>query len=199
MGIDTGTPETRTDHSETLALLNETVVILIPAALLLGGIATFGFDGISWAGAVVWGIVAAAAMTGFVTLGRAIGLTTMNLLDLLGSTVYEPGTTRSHSLGFVLHATVGALLAGTGAYSLALIGWAVNWLTGMVWGAFVSILALMMLSSVGAIHPKIRARRQADPGPGATHFGSMTPFGILTAHLIYGLVFGLLYQVWPLI
>ncbi|MFB6352222.1 MAG: hypothetical protein ABEN55_05040, partial [Bradymonadaceae bacterium] len=179
MSIETGTPDTRTDHSRPLALLNETIVVLIPALLLLGGIAALGWEPTSWLGAIVWGVVAAAAMTGFITVGREVDMTRMNLLDLLGSTIYEPGTSQARTLGFVLHATVGGFLGLTGAYSLALIGWAVTWVSGTVWGAFVSLLALVMLSSVGAVHPKIRAHRQADPGPGATHFGAMTPFGVV--------------------
>ena len=198
MAIGTGTPDTRTEHSAPIGYLNELIAFGIPAALLIGGIATFGFDGISWLGALVWGIVAAAVMSGFVAVGRVIGMTTIDLLDLLGSTVYEPETVRSRTLGFGIHLAIGAILAVTGAYSLALIGWAITWLSGMVWGAFVSVLALLMLSSIGLLHPKIRAHHQADPGPGATHFGSLTPIGVIMGHLIYGLVFGGLYQAWPL-
>ncbi|WP_159943344.1 MULTISPECIES: hypothetical protein [unclassified Nocardiopsis] len=61
-----------------------------------------------------------------------------------------------------------------------------------------TVLALVMLSSVGAVHPAMRRGREGDPGAAARNFGSMTPPGSLMGHLVYGLVLGLGYQYLPL-
>lgn len=198
MTLGTGTPETRTEHSPTLAVLNEMIVFAIPAALLIGSIAALGWNAISWLGAIVWGVVGTLAMSGVLAAMRSMELTSIHMPALLGSISRDPDTENPRSVGFMMHLTFGALLGLTGVYTLTLLGWAVTWLSGMIWGAFVSGLALLMLSSIGVVHPRIREQRQADPGPGAVHFGSMTPVAVIVAHLAYGFVFGFLYQVWPL-
>ncbi len=59
-------------------------------------------------------------------------------------------------------------------------------------------LALLMMSTIGSVHPAIRRGEQEDPGPAALRFGAMTPMGSLLGHLVYGLVLGLTYDAWPL-
>jgi hypothetical protein len=67
-----------------------------------------------------------------------------------------------------------------------------------VWGAVLWALALLMMSTIGSVHPAIRARQQDDPGLAASNFGSMTPVGSLVGHLVWGAVLGLGYAAWPL-
>ncbi len=73
----------------------------------------------------------------------------MDILDLLGSMMASPGTTTSRAIGAVIHHTNGALLTIAWAYGVALIGLPANWLTGLVWGAILTALALLMLSTMG--------------------------------------------------
>jgi hypothetical protein len=70
--------------------------------------------------------------------------------------------------------------------------------SALIWGVVLWLLALLMMTTIGAVHPAIRRGQQADPGPAATHFGRMTPVGSLLGHLVYGLVLGLTYHTWPL-
>lgn len=198
MPITTGTSKTQTEHSQTRAVISVTMAMGIPAALAIGGLLAMGWGVISWAGAIIWGAVAALAMAIFMAMGRSMGMTTMNLADLLGSTVAEPNTTASNTIGMGIHLMNGALLAIAWTYTMAIFAWPATWLSGLLWGAFVSLLALLMFSSLGAIHPKIRAGKQDDPGPAGTNFGKQTPVGIVMAHLVYGLVLGVLYQWIPL-
>jgi fatty acid desaturase len=122
----------------------------------------------------------------------------MDLLDLLGSMVATPGSTASQTIGAMIHHANGALLAIAWAYGAALVGLPANWLTAIGWGVILWALALLMMSTIGAVHPAIRTGEQEDPGPAATNFGAMTPVGSLMGHLVYGLVLGLAYQSWPL-
>jgi hypothetical protein len=194
-----GNRETRTQHSPVLAPLGFMISMAIPAAIAVIGIIALGFDEIYWLGAIDWGVVATVAFTLFSLMGGAMGMTRMDILDLLGGMMASPGSTASRAIGAVIHHTNGALLAIAWAYGVALVGLPANWLTGLVWGAILTALALLMLSTMGAVHPAIRKGEQEDPGPLATNFGAMTPIGSLMGHLVYGLVLGLLYQAWPLL
>lgn len=90
------------------------------------------------------------------------------------------------------------MLAIAWAYGAALFDLPANWATGLGWGVVLTVLALLTMSTIGAVHPAMRHGQQDDPGPAATHFGTMTPLGSLMRHLVYGAVLGLTYQAWPL-
>jgi hypothetical protein len=47
------------------------------------------------------------------------------------------------------------------------------------WGAVLTVLAPVMMSSMRAVHPAIRRGEQKDPGPATSNFGGMTPLGSL--------------------
>lgn len=174
------------------------LTMVIPAGIIAVGIAVEGTDAISWAGAVVWGVVATVAFTLFSIMGKSMGMTRMDLLDLLGSTMTRPGSSAATALGAVIHHVNGAVLAVSWVYAVTLVDLSANWATGLAWGAILTVLALFMMSSMRAVHPAIRRGEQQDPGPAATNFGAMTPFGSLMGHLVYGLVLGLTYNAWPL-
>jgi hypothetical protein len=193
-----GRSEARTQHSPVLAPLGFMLSMAIPAAITIIGIVVLGWGEIHWLGAIVWGVVATLAFTLFSLMGSAMGMTRMDILDLLGSMLAQPGSTASRAVGAVIHHANGALLAIAWAYGVALIGLPANWLTGLGWGAILTLLALLMLSTIGAVHPASRRGEQEDPGLMATNFGAMTPLGSLMGHLVYGLVLGLTYQTWPI-
>ncbi|MEX2639972.1 MAG: hypothetical protein WD266_04765 [Balneolales bacterium] len=198
MKVVTGTSDTRTEHSSGTAKTGFAVSISIPALLAIAGIIALGWGAIYWLGAIVWGVVATFAFTLFSMMGKSMGMTRMDLLDLLGSMMVRPDSTASRSIGAVIHHMNGALLAIAWAYTVDMAGWPANWFTGLLWGMVLWLLALMMMSTIGVIHPAIRRGEQADPGPGATNFGRMTPLGSLMGHAVYGIILGLLYQSWPL-
>ncbi|QDG53881.1 hypothetical protein FIV42_24995 [Persicimonas caeni] len=193
MSLLTGTPDTRTQHSEGLGLFNVFLAKGIPVALGIIGVIIEGWGGISWPGALISGTVAAVAMSAFNGLGRALGLTGLRFDEMLGTLMAEPRTTGARALGMFIHLAFGALLAVGWAYTMALFNWSTNWFSGMLWGAFVGALALLLVSSMGVIHPKMREHRQEDPGPAGTNLGRMTPVWVGLAHLVYGATMGLLY------
>jgi hypothetical protein len=82
------------DHSPVLGPLGLMASMALPAAVGVVGVIVLGFDAIDWLSAIVWGVLATVAFTGFSMIGKAVGMTRMDLLDLLGSTAAEPGTGR---------------------------------------------------------------------------------------------------------
>jgi hypothetical protein len=186
------------DHASVLAPIVLMASMALPAAVGVIGIAVLGFDAIDWWSAIVWGVIATAVFTLVSMMGKAVGMTRMDLLDLLGSAAAEPGTGRAKALGALMHHTNGALLAVFWAYGVALVDLPANWWTGALWGVILTVFALAMMSTIGSVHPAIRRGEQDDPGLAATNFGSMTPLGSLMGHLVYGIVLGLGYANLPI-
>jgi hypothetical protein len=193
-----GSQESRTQHSPVWGPVGFMTSMAIPAAVAIIGIVVLGWGEISWLGAIIWGVVATIAFTLFSMMGTAVGMTRMDLLDLLGSMVAPPGSTASRAIGAMLHLGNGALLAIAWVYGVTLVGLPANWLTAVGWSVILWALALLMMSTMGSVHPAIKKGEQEDPGPAATNFGAMTPVGSLMGHVVYGLVLGLAYQLWPL-
>jgi hypothetical protein len=104
----------------------------------------------------------------------------------------------SRFTGFIVHEIDGALLGITYAYGLKFAGWPTGWATGIIWGIILWALAMLLMSSIGAMHPAIRGHQEGDPGPAGTNFGSLTPINSLIGHAIYGAVLGWLYLNFPL-
>lgn len=198
MHVVTGTEQTRTEHSTASAATGILVSVGIPALVALAGIWSLGWDAISWAGAIVWGIVGAAGFSLVVEASKAMGYTRIDFADLLGSMFAPPGSTASRVTGSTVHFVNGALLAIAWAYGVALIESPANWFTAMVWGAVLWALGLLLLTSLGPAHPAIRRGEQHDPGMAGTNFGRATPTVSFLGHMAYGALLGGLYQTWPL-
>lgn len=184
-------------YSSVLGPMGFIVSMGVPAAIIIAGVIVLGWYAISWRGAIVWGIVATIAFIQFNIIGRRMGMTRMRLLDLFGSVLEKPRTSLSKSLGMIIHLMSGALLAVAWAYGVALLNLRASWITAMAWGVILWLLTLLMMTTIGSVHPAIKRGRQENPGPASINFRKMTPLCSLIGHLIYGLVLGLLYQNWP--
>lgn len=93
--IVTGTPETRTQHSTGSSAMGIMLSMGLPIIVAIWGIAQLGWGAISWFGAIVWGVVATAAFTLFSIMGKSMGMTKMDLLDLLGSVFAPPHSSKA--------------------------------------------------------------------------------------------------------
>lgn len=196
--IMAGTNHAQQRHSVPLSSLGFMISMVVPVAVIAAGVLLEGWGAISWAGALVWCAVATVVFTAFSMMGKAMGMTRMDLLDLLGSVAAEPHSDRSRATGAAIHLMNGAVLAVAWGYGARLLGAELNWVSGLWWGVVLWALALLMMSTIGAVHPAIRRGEQDDPGPAAMNFGPMTPVGSLMGHLVWGAVLGLLYVTWPL-
>ncbi|MGK5450812.1 DUF6789 family protein [Streptomyces radiopugnans] len=148
--------------------------------------------------ALLAGLAGTAAMTAVMVMGRAVGMTDMDIMLITGG-MMTGDERRARALGAVIHFVV----MGTVVFGLlyaALFAWSdtAGVLTGLVFGfvhgLVVGALAMPMMS---AIHPRMRAGHGGFtlPAPGimGTGYGRGTPAGILLAHLVYGLVVALVY------
>lgn len=132
--IESGTERRNARHSMAIAPIGFMVSMALPVAVIAAGIPAEGWGAISWVGAAVWGIVATIAFTVFSMMGKAMGMTEMDLLDLLGSAVVEPHTAKSRTIGAVVHLMNGAVLAVGWTYAARLAGVDLNWASGTVLG-----------------------------------------------------------------
>ena len=198
MTVVTGTPETRTRHSQLGGTLAVLTAMGIPAGLCIISLAIHGWTAISWVGALVWGGAATVVLTVAMSVGKQMGMTRLDSLELLGSTVAQPDTRHARVLGGIIRLSTGAMLAVAWAYTMELFNWEAYWLTGLFWGALLWGLAALMMTGIGVVHPSIRRGNHPDPGPAATNYGKMTPLSSLVGYLLYGLTIGLFYNWFPL-
>ncbi len=157
-----------------------------------------------WQGIVAGGI-ATAVMTVLMQMGAAMGMTRMSMPLMLGSMfVREPE--RAGPLGWGLHAMMGLLFG----LVYALVFWVVDpasaasaWWIGLLVGAVHGLVVLAVMPVMGAMHPRVgRGGVNAADGEvvlpefgfGGRGFGSGTPLGIMMGHLVFGLVWGLVFR-----
>ncbi len=148
--------------------------------------------------AVYAGIAGAIAMLAVIYMGRAVGMTTMDLLRSLGTMVAPkapPATV--YAIGFMMHLMMGAMFGLVHVGLLHAIGpstdqaaiW-VGLLLGLGHGVGVTAMMPVMLDMA---HPLVRSGDLAKPGVAMTGYGPMTPMGMLLAHAAFGLVVGAVY------
>lgn len=59
-------------------------------------------------------------------MGKAMGMTRMDLLNMLGSVFVKPNTSAARATGLVIHSMNGALLAVAWAYGATLFNYPTN-------------------------------------------------------------------------
>ena len=154
-----------------------------------------------WAGWALFGLLATTALTAVMTTAQLAGLTRLDLPLVLGTLVSEDPD-RARSAGFVIHLAAGQCFALGYAAVFALLGRATWWLGGLLGLLHVTAALLVLLPLLPGVHPRMASHR-AGPGsravlepPGllALSYGAQTPAVAVVAHLVYGVVLGLLFQ-----
>ncbi|QNN53960.1 hypothetical protein [Nocardioides mesophilus] len=152
-----------------------------------------------WAGWAVFGLVATAALTAVMTSAQLAGLSRMDLPLLLGTAVSEDPD-RARVAGFFLHLGFGQLFALGYAAFFALLGRATWWLGGLLGLLHVAVALLVLLPLLPGLHPRMASHRAGPdssavlepPGLLALNYGVQTPTVTVLAHVVYGVVLGLL-------
>jgi hypothetical protein len=159
--------------------------------------------------AVIAGLLGGLLMTAMMTMMRKAGKTAMDMALLQGS-MFTGDRSKAKAIGLFTHLVMMSAIVLGSIYAL-LFAWfdteANNaWWVGALIGVVHGIVAGMAMAMMGAMHPRMRAGAMATAGAGsgdevqleppgffAKNYGAATPPGVLMAHVIYGLVVGLVY------
>lgn len=152
-----------------------------------------------WEGLIAGG-AATLVMTVLMQMGAAMGMTRMSMTEMLGS-MFVRDATAARRLGSAVHFMNG--LAFGVLY--AAVWWALEpaiesaWWVGLIFGAVHGFVAMAAMPMMSAMHPRVRETAPQGEvvlprfGFGGTGFGAMTPMGIMMGHLVFGVVWGLVF------
>lgn len=156
----------------------------------------------SWGDWLVWGFLSTMVLTTLLSLSHGIGITRISLPYLLG-TMLSASRRRARVLGFGAHVVAGWLFALLYVAAFELLGEATWWM-GLIGGLVHSLAVLTAgMQLMPALHPRMASvhrgptvvERLEPPGFLALHYGAPTPATIVFAHLVFGALFGALYDV----
>jgi uncharacterized membrane protein YagU involved in acid resistance len=110
---------------------------------------------------------------------------------------------RARVAGFVIHLAAGQGFALGYAATFALVHRATWWLGGLLGVLHVAAALMVLLPLLPGAHPRMASHRAGPastaglepPGLLALNYGVQTPAVTVVAHLVYGVVLGLLLQV----
>ncbi len=149
-------------------------------------------------GAIVAGIVGALVMLVVMYGGKAMGMTSMDLLKTLGTMMLPKASDGvAYGVGMMMHLMMGAAFGVIHAGVLHAFGPSSNaaatWISigiGVVHGMMVLVAMPMMLNMA---HPLVKDGTMDKPGTALMNFGTMTPMGVTMGHVVFALVAGALY------
>ncbi len=154
-----------------------------------------------WAGWALFGVIATSTLTALMITAQLAGLTRLDLPLVLGSLV-TPDPDRARIAGFFVHLTVGQGFALGYAATFALLDRATWWLGGLLGLLHVGIAMTVLRPLLPGVHPRMASHRAGPsstavlepPGLLALNYGIQTPAVAVVAHIVYGVVLGLLLQ-----
>ncbi len=139
------------------------------------------------------GITGAVVMTVLMFLGRAFGLTALNLEMALGSMLTQTLGAATWILGFGMHLIAGGVFALVYAWGFENISHHSGAGTGTWYGVIHTLISgIVVLGLMPAVHPLI-PEVLAAPGMFAINYGALTATAFIALHLIYGAVVGSMY------
>ncbi len=156
----------------------------------------------NWLHVILWGFVCTVVLTTMMSASQGAGITRMNLPYMLG-TVFTPDRDRAKLIGFVLHFLNGWLFAFVYAVAFLLLG-GPSWWRGAIFGFVHAAFVLAVgMSLIPSIHPRMATeqqgptitRRLEPPGFLGLHYGYQTPVTVMIAHLVYGILLGVLLRI----
>ena len=153
--------------------------------------------------AVVAGIAGGVVMTAMMTMAKAAGLTRMDMALIEGS-MFTGDAAKAKALGLFMHLIVMSGVVFGSIYAALLAGFDVSevnaWWYGIIFGGVHGIIAGLAMVMMPAMHPRMSAGASSGggvhldpPGLFAHNMGKATPIGLVVGHVLYGLVFALVY------
>jgi hypothetical protein len=155
-----------------------------------------------WAGWAVFGLLATGALTAVMIAAQMAGWTRLDLPLVLG-TLVTPDPDRARVAGFFIHLVAGQIFALGYALTFALLDRAAWWIGGLLGLLHVAIALMIILPLLPGVHPRMASHRAGPesravlepPGLLGLNYGFQTPAVAVGAHLAYGMVLGMLFQV----
>ena len=152
-----------------------------------------------WAGWVLFGLVATAALTVVMIVAQLTGHTRLDLPLLLGTVVTEDPD-RARVAGFFIHMLIGEGFAFGYAATFALLDRATWWLGGLLGLLHAAVALTVLVPLLPGVNPRIASDRAGPastaalepPGLLALNYGAQTPIVAIAAHLVYGIALGVL-------
>lgn len=156
---------------------------------------------INWGSWLLWGFAGTVLLTTILAGTHGLGLTRMNIPYLVG-TMFTPNRDRAKSLGVLVHVVNGWIFSFIYVAAFHLSGGPTWWkgaAIGLVHAVFVLAAAMPALPGM---HPRMASesrgptvvRQLEPPGFFALHYGIQTPIWSVIAHVIFGIVLGVLYR-----
>jgi hypothetical protein len=146
----------------------------------------------AFAAGLVGGLVMSALSMGMKAMGAPLA---MDIHRIWGTMVKMQGT-GAIVAGFIIHLIVSGIVGLIYAAFFDWLGLDNNlWLWGLLGGVVHWVIGGLFLAMLPAVHPDIPGR-EPEPGPFASRFGRMAIGAFMMAHLVYGLLFGILYGFW---
>jgi hypothetical protein len=152
-----------------------------------------------WAGWVLFGLVATAALTAVMITAQLAGLTRLDLPLLLGTLATEDPD-RARVAGFFIHLGIGEAFAFGYAATFALLDQATWWLGALLGLLHAAVALTVLVPLLSGVHPRIASDRAGPsstaalepPGLLGLNYGLQTPVVAVAAHLVYGIALGML-------
>jgi hypothetical protein len=154
--------------------------------------------------AITGGFIGAVVMTLMMNGAKAAGMTSMDMVLMQGAMV-TGDRKKAKGIGLVTHLVMmGAIVLGSiYAWLFSLLDVAPEdlWWVGALIGVVHGIIAGMAMAMMPTMHPRMGGDADTagdeihlrSPGLFGKNHGKMTPVGIMMAHIVYGLVVGLVY------
>jgi uncharacterized membrane protein YagU involved in acid resistance len=155
-----------------------------------------------WASWAIWGFGATVVLTTFLSMSQGIKWTRLNIPLMLG-TMLTSDRDNAKWKGIFIHMLNGYIFSLVYVATFHVWGEA-NWQRGAVIGAVHALFVLAVaLPNLPAIHPRMASehymykdfRQLEPPGFFALNYGISTPIVIFIAHVIFGIILGVLYKV----
>jgi hypothetical protein len=158
--------------------------------------------------AVLAGLAGGLVMTAMMTMMQKAGKTEMDMVLIQGA-MFTGERSRAKAIGLMMHLVVMSAVVFGSIYALLFAWLGVDsgnaWWVGAVIGIVHGLIAGMAMAMMPAMHPRMHARAATAPTatgspvelepPGffAKNYGAATPPGLVMAHVVYGLIVGLVY------
>jgi hypothetical protein len=144
--------------------------------------------------AVIAGLIGGGVMVPLLHMGIAMmpDKMRMNLFKLLGTMLLLAGGA-AYVLGFMIHAMMSVVFGLLHAAFFTWLGVEVGWLWGLIFGSVHWAAVGMALGMMPMMHRGIRNDEVEAPGFFAMKAGGPTAMGFLVLHLVYGILFGVIY------